>query len=48
MDDVRLVGGPNQKEGRLEVKHNGQWGTVCNDGFTENAAKVVCRMLGRR
>jgi len=42
---VRLVGGSNSLEGRLEVRHNGQWGTVCSDGFTDAAAKVVCNML---
>ena len=50
---VRLVDGAiNVTEGRLEVCVNGQWGTVCNDGLTNNdgfdidAARVVCRQLG--
>ncbi|XP_048249485.1 uncharacterized protein LOC125378243 [Haliotis rufescens] len=43
---VRLVGGMNENEGRLEVKINGTWGTVCDDGFDRDAAKVVCRILG--
>ncbi|XP_060910023.1 macrophage receptor MARCO-like [Labrus mixtus] len=42
--NVRLVPGPNR--GRLEVKHNGVWGTVCDDNFDATDGKVVCRMLG--
>ncbi|XP_060566618.1 deleted in malignant brain tumors 1 protein-like [Ruditapes philippinarum] len=42
---VRLVGGSNQYEGRLEVWHNESWGTVCDDGFTALSASVVCKML---
>ena len=43
---VRLVDGPSSHEGRLEVYHNGIWGTVCQNYFTHSAAKVVCYMLG--
>ena len=45
---VRLVGGPNPREGRLEVYYNRQWGTVCDDGFNQAAARVVCNSLGLR
>jgi len=43
---LRLVGGPSPREGRLEVYYNSTWGTVCDDGFTDAAAGVVCSMLG--
>jgi len=43
---VRLVGGPSSEEGRLELNYNGVWGTVCDDGFTDTAAAVVCLSLG--
>ncbi|ELU09534.1 hypothetical protein CAPTEDRAFT_123226, partial [Capitella teleta] len=31
--------------GRLEVLFAGQWGTVCDDGFTDASAAVICRSL---
>ena len=47
VDTVRLVRtGPVASEGRLEVRYNGTWGTVCNHSFTDNEARVVCNDLG--
>jgi len=45
---VRLVGGSSSRVGRLEVLHNGTWGTVCDDYFSDAAARIVCNMLGLR
>ena len=42
---VRLVGG-TETEGAVEVCVNEKWGSVCDDQWDINDAKVVCRMLG--
>ena len=44
--DVRLINGRTEQEGRLEIFHDDQWGTVCDDRFVDDDAMVVCRQLG--
>jgi len=41
-----LEGGRNANEGRLEVKHHGVWGSVCDDDFNLKAAQVACNSMG--
>ena len=46
---LRLVdrnGDESDDEGRVEIFLNGEWGTVCDDYWTDVEADVVCRIKG--
>ena len=43
---IRLQGGKYSNEGRVEVYCNGQWGTICNYGFSRTDARTICKQLG--
>lgn len=44
--NVVLVGGAGPYEGRVQINFKGRIGTICDDGWDDNDAQVVCRMLG--
>ena len=44
--DIRLSGRQNSTEGRVEICFNNQWGTVCDDFWSNDDGNVVCRQLG--
>ncbi|XP_044874410.1 scavenger receptor cysteine-rich type 1 protein M130-like [Mauremys mutica] len=46
-DVLRLVDGGSPCAGRVEVKHQDQWGMVCDDDETERQYhSVICKQLG--
>ena len=43
---LRLVGGSNKYSGRVEVKKNNIWGSICSTSFDAVDGAVVCKQLG--
>ncbi|ELU09928.1 hypothetical protein CAPTEDRAFT_118585, partial [Capitella teleta] len=39
--------GSKRDRGRLEIWHDGEWGTVCDDSFSDAEASVFCRSMGK-
>ena len=44
--DIRLSGGGDDAEGRVEICYNATWGTVCDNMWGPINADVACGQLG--
>ena len=45
---IRLISSSSPLEGRVEIYYAGEWGTICETGWNNEDARVVCRQLGYR
>ena len=43
---LRLVNGSDETSGRVEIYHEGEWFTVCDNNFGIEEAQVICKSLG--
>ena len=44
--DLRLQGSAIKGRGRVEVCVHNVWGTICDNSWNSNDARVVCNQLG--
>ena len=45
-NEIDLVRGKNESEGSVQICHENQWRSVCDDDWNDNCAGVVCRQIG--
>ena len=44
--DTRIVGGDRYYEGVVEICRNGEWGVICDQGWNDISAAVLCQERG--
>lgn len=44
--EIRLVGGSDNTEGRVELCIEGKWNSVCGDHWGNSESYIVCSELG--
>ena len=44
--NVRLIGGPGPWLGRLEIKSNNVWGSICHDYWDTSNTIKACETMG--
>ena len=44
--ELRLVGGPSEREGRVEMCYGEVWGSICDTQWNSLDAAVTCSQLG--
>ena len=44
--ELRLVGGPSTREGRVEMCYKGVWGSISDTRWDNEDAAVTCSQLG--
>lgn len=45
-DEIRLVGGTSQCNGRLELKHKDNWRVLDADSMDREKTAIICQWLG--
>ena len=42
---IRLVEGETDKEGDVQICHDGMWGYICGNNWTGEETRVLCQQL---
>ena len=45
-NEIRLVGGAKESQGRVEICRSEAWNTICDSLWSNQEGAVVCKQLG--